>query len=146
MTENTERALMDDETEAQLLAAMSVNDMEELPVYKAYAGESLKENESVAQMNDIIEAIKTVFDPEIPINVYDLGLIYKINPQANGDLHIDMSLTAPGCPVAEILPQQVADAAAGVAGVGKVEVEVVWEPVWSLECLSEEAKMMLEMM
>lgn len=145
MSENSKSLLTDDETEAQLLAAMSVDDMDELPVYKAYAGEELKEGESKAKIDDIIEAIKNVFDPEIPINVYDLGLIYKIDQKDNGDLHIDMSLTAPGCPVAGVLPQQVADAAASVCGVGKVETEVVWEPVWTLERLSEEARMMLEM-
>ncbi len=138
-TENTEIV---DENEAQLLNAMSIDD---LPVYKAYAGETLDISAPKAKMFDIVEAIKTVCDPEIPINVYDLGLIYKINQEDNGDLHIDMSLTAPGCPVAGVLPQQVADAAASVQGVGKVEVEVVWEPAWSLERLSEEARMMLEM-
>lgn len=138
-TENTEIV---DENEAQLLNAMSVDD---LPVYKAYAGDSLDETTPKAKLFDVVEAIKTVCDPEIPINVYDLGLIYKIDQKDNGDLHIDMSLTAPGCPVAGVLPQQVADAAAGVEGVGKVEVEVVWEPAWSLERLSEEARMMLEM-
>ena len=138
-TENTEIV---DENEAQLLNAMSVDD---LPVYKAYAGDSLDETAPKAKLCDVVEAIKTVCDPEIPINVYDLGLIYKIDQKDNGDLHIDMSLTAPGCPVAGVLPQQVADAAASVDGVGKVEVEVVWEPAWSLERLSEEARMMLEM-
>ena len=78
-------------------------------------------------------------------NVYDLGLIYKIQQAENGDLNIEMTLTAPGCPVAGILPQQVADAAAGVKGVGKVEVKVVWEPAWTMDRLSEEAKAMLEL-
>lgn len=133
-----------DETEAQLLEAMSID--EELPVYKAYSGKKLDDTTSIAKMLDIVEAIKTVFDPEIPINVYDLGLIYKINQnEKNGDIHIDMSLTAPGCPVAGVLPQQVADAVALVQGVGEIEVEVVWEPAWTLERLSEEARMMLEM-
>jgi len=134
-----------DENEAQLLQAMSIND-EELPVYKAYAGEPLVDTTKLAKNIDIVEAIKTVFDPEIPINVYDLGLIYKINQTDNGDVHIDMSLTAPGCPVAGVLPQQVADAIATIDGVGKIEVEVVWEPAWTLERLSEEARMMLEML
>ncbi len=138
-TENNEIV---DENEAQLLNAMSVD---ELPVYKAFAGKELDSSSKKAKMFDIVEAIKTVCDPEIPINVYDLGLIYKINQEDNGNLHIDMSLTAPGCPVAGVLPQQVADAAASVEGVGKVEVEVVWEPAWSLERLSDEARMMLEM-
>ena len=134
-----------DENEAQLLEAMSVDD-EDLPVYQAFAGKKLKKGENLASMDDIIEAIKTVFDPEIPINVYDLGLIYNINQQNNGDVHIDMTLTAPGCPVAGILPQQVADAAASVKGVGKVETTVVWEPAWTIDRLSEEAKIMMEMM
>lgn len=134
-----------DDTEAQLLAAMSIND-EELPVYKALAGAPLAENAPQAKMYDVVEAIKTVFDPEIPVNVYDLGLIYKINQLENGDLHIDMSLTAPGCPVAGVLPQQVADAVAAIDGTGQVEVEVVWEPAWSIDRLSEDAKMMLEML
>lgn len=134
-----------DENEAQLLAAMSIDEEDELPVYKAYAGKELSNTEKKAKLFDVVEAIKTVFDPEIPINVYDLGLIYKIDQKDNGDLHIDMSLTAPACPVAGVLPQQVADAAAGVDGVGAVEVEVVWEPVWTMERLSDEARMMLEM-
>lgn len=140
--ENNTEAI--DETEAQLLQAMSVD--EELPVYKAYAGKKLVGGVVFAKMNDIVEAIKTVYDPEIPINVYDLGLIYKINQLDGGDIHIDMSLTAPGCPVAGVLPQQVADAVAGIEGVGEVDVEVVWEPAWTLERLSEEARMMLEML
>ncbi len=142
MTDNLELETIDD-TEAQLLQAMSVDD--ELPVYKAYAGEKLEKDSKIAKIYDIVEAIKTVFDPEIPINVYDLGLIYKINQQDDGDIHIDMSLTAPGCPVAGVLPQQVADAVALIDGVGLIEVEVVWEPAWTLERLSEEARMMLEM-
>ena len=143
---NAEQITMNEDTESQLLEAMSIDDTDELPVYKALAGETLKDGVILAKMYDIVEALKTVFDPEIPINIYDLGLIYKINQQDNGDLHIDMSLTAPGCPVAGILPQQVADAAALVEGVGKVEVEVVWEPAWTLDRLSEEARMMLEML
>ena len=134
-----------DENEAQLLEAMSI-DTDDLPIYQAHAGKELKQGSSIASMDDIIEAIKTVFDPEIPINVYDLGLIYNINQQNNGDLFIDMTLTAPGCPVAGVLPQQVADAAASVSGVGKVETTVVWEPAWTIDRLSEEAKIMMEMM
>ena len=134
------------ENEAQLLQAMSVDESSEIPAdYKAYAGEKLAEGTEPAKMYDIIEAIKTVSDPEIMINVYDMGLIYKINQTDVGDLNIDMTLTAPACPVAGILPQQVADAAAGVQGVGKVEVKIVWEPAWTPERLSEDAKALLEM-
>ena len=142
MTDNTEKQQQIDDNEAQLLDAMSV---EELPVYKAYAGTPLDDETKKARLFDVVESLKTVFDPEVPINVYDLGLIYKIDQKDDGDIHIDMSLTAPGCPVAGILPQQVADAAASVEGVGKVDVEVVWEPAWTLERLSEDARMMLEL-
>jgi FeS assembly SUF system protein len=131
-----------DDNEAQLLQAMSIDD--ELPVYKAYAGSELCNSENIAKMFDIVEAIKTVYDPEIPINIYDLGLIYKIDQKDTGDVHIDMSLTAPGCPVAGILPQQVADAVASIEGVGVVEVEIVWEPAWTIDRLSDDARMILE--
>ncbi len=144
MTNTIEQSTLDD-NELQLLEAMSLND-EELPIYKAYAGKTLNSSVPLAKMYDIVEAVKTVYDPEIPINIYDLGLIYKINQADNGDIHIDMSLTAPGCPVAGVLPQQVADAIATLEGVGTVEVEVVWEPAWSIDRLSDEARMMLEML
>lgn len=133
-----------DDNEAQLLQAMSIDD--ELPVYKAYAGSELSNSENIAKLFDIVEAIKTVYDPEIPINIYDLGLIYKIDQKDTGDVHIDMSLTAPGCPVAGILPQQVADAVASIEGVGVVEVEIVWEPAWTIDRLSDDARMILEML
>lgn len=143
MTEHATQ-LTNDDIEAQLLAAMSVED--ELPVYKAYAGAALVGDVKLAKTQDIVDALKTVFDPEIPINIYDLGLIYKINQETNGNVHIEMSLTAPGCPVAGILPQQAADAVAAIDGTGLVDVEVVWEPAWTLDRLSEDARMMLEML
>ena len=90
-------------------------------------------------------ALKTVHDPEIPVNIFDLGLIYQVNRQDNGDVHITMSLTAPGCPVAGEMPGQVAEAVAGLADVGKVAVELVWEPAWSPERMSEDAKMALDL-
>ena len=133
-----------DENEALLLQAMSV-DENITPDYKAFAGTPLEAHQTQASMYDIVEAIKTVSDPEIMINVYDLGLIYKITQQENGDINIDMTLTAPTCPVAGILPQEVADAVAKTDGVGKVEVKIVWEPAWSIDRLSEEAKAMLDM-
>ena len=136
-----------DENEARLLQAMSIDDEKTVtPEYKAQAGKPLKSGQAPAKMFDIVEAAKTVCDPEIMINVYDLGLIYKIDQQENGNVYIEMTLTAPTCPVAGVLPQQLADAVSKVEGVGKVEVKVVWEPAWSLGRLSEEAKMMLEML
>ncbi len=96
-------------------------------------------------MQTIIDAIRQVYDPEIPINVYDMGLIYHIDIHENGNIFIDMSLTAPGCPVAGILPQQVADAVAALSGVGEVEVKVVWEPQWTIERMTDEGKAMLDL-
>ena len=93
----------------------------------------------------MIEAMRTVFDPEIPVNIYDLGLIYDIKIEDNGNTNITMTLTAPGCPVAGILPQQVADAVAGVAGTGQISVELVWEPAWEMSRMSEDARLALDM-
>jgi len=133
-----------DTTEAQLLQALEMQEQISTD-YKAFAGKKLEPNAKKAQMFDIVEAIKKVSDPEIMINVYDLGLIYKINQQETGDVFVDMTLTAPTCPVAGILPQQVADSIATLEGIGQVEVKVVWEPVWTIERLSEDAKDMLDM-
>ena len=85
-----------------------------------------------------------VSDPEIMINSWDMGLIYRIEQKENGDVDIDMTVTAPTCPVAGILPQQAADAVAAIEGIGLVTVKVVWEPAWSIENMSEEARAMFE--
>lgn len=113
--------------------------------FRAYAGAPLKEGETVAAEEAVVEALKTVFDPEIPVNIYDLGLIYEIDIKENGSVNILMSLTAPGCPVAGEMPGMVADAVAEVDGIGEVEVELVFEPAWTPERMSEEAKLMLDM-
>ena len=131
------------ENEAQLLEAMSVS--EDTPEYKANAGAPLENGQSHASREEIIEAIRMVYDPEIPVNVYDMGLIYDIRQIENGDVFIDMTLTAPGCPVAGVLPAQVAEAVASVDGVGVVEVKVVWEPLWTLDRMTDEAKAMIDL-
>ncbi len=139
-------------TEARLLQAMCADETAPLPEdvvpveYSAYAGEELPPESERAEMYNIIEQIRGVSDPEIPINVYDMGLIYKIDRQNNGDVYIEMTLTAPTCPIAGVLPQQVADAVAVLAGVGKVEVKLVWEPAWTPDKMSDEAKEMLELL
>lgn len=91
----------------------------------------------------VVEAIKTVYDPEIPVNVYELGLIYAIDIDAEGMADIKMTLTAPACPVAGVLPQEVADKVAGVTGISQARVELVWDPPWTMERMSEEAKLEL---
>lgn len=91
----------------------------------------------------VIEAIRQVYDPEIPVNVYDLGLIYTVEEVQNGEFQVEMTLTSPNCPVAESLPVWVRDAALTVEGVTKAGVEVVWEPYWDPDCMSEAAKLTL---
>lgn len=91
----------------------------------------------------IIQALKTVHDPEIPLNLYDLGLIYKIDIQASGRVRIDMTLTSPGCPVAGSLVAQVADKVRSVDGVTDAAVELVWDPPWSKERMTEAARLAL---
>lgn len=137
-------------TESRLLQAMSINDEEnaaptELPEYIAYAGTELTQGAEKAKIFDIVEKIRTISDPEIPLNVYDMGLIYKIDQRDNGDIYIEMTVTAPTCPIAGELPQQVADALTEVAGTGRIEVKIVWEPAWTPERMTDEAKEMLEL-
>ena len=91
----------------------------------------------------IISALKEIYDPEIPVNIYDLGLIYRIDIDENAIVHLDMTLTAPGCPVAQTFPIQVADAIRAVEGVEDVVLEMVWDPPWSVERMTEEAKVTL---
>ena len=111
----------------------------------ARAGNPLQPGTELASKEEIGEALKTVYDPEIPVDIYELGLIYEINIEINGDIKLVMTLTAPGCPVAGILPQQVADAAASVEGTGEIEVTLVWDPPWDTEKMSEDAKLALGM-
>lgn len=92
---------------------------------------------------DIIGAIKTVYDPEIPSDVYELGLIYRIDIEDNRMIKVQMTLTAPGCPVAGEMPIWVRDAVASVAGVMDVDVEMVFDPPWTPERMSEEAQVAL---
>lgn len=93
----------------------------------------------------IVEQIKTVYDPEIPINIYELGLIYGITVE-NHDVLITMTLTSPHCPVAEALPQQVKDVVAATDGVDDVTVELVWDPPWTMERMTDEARLTLGLM
>jgi len=92
----------------------------------------------------VIAALRTVHDPEIPVNIYDLGLIYEIEVHSVGSVRVDMSLTAPACPVAGEIPFWVANAVAEVEGVGEVEVNLVWDPPWSPDRMSEDAKLALD--
>ncbi len=91
----------------------------------------------------IIDALKTVFDPEIPVNIYELGLIYDVQIDDDKNVKIEMTLTTPGCPVAATFPQTVSETVQGSVDVNDVEVELVWDPPWSMDRMSEAAKLQL---
>jgi FeS assembly SUF system protein len=93
----------------------------------------------------VIDAISTVYDPEIPVNIYELGLIYTIDILDEGKVKVEMTLTAPACPSAQELPEMVKEAVMGVAGVTGCEVETVWDPPWDQSRMSEEARLQLNM-
>ncbi len=100
--------------------------------------EQLREN--------VVTALRTIYDPEIPVNIYDLGLIYGLDVDASGRVDIRMTLTAPACPVAGEMPVMVEQRVMEVPGVDEARVELVWEPPWSRDLLSEEAKLQLGML
>src|SRR6204780_360763 len=89
----------------------------------------------------LVTALKTVYDPEIPVDIYELGLIYKVDVADNKDVAVDMTLTAPNCPVAGEMPRMVQEALEGVDGIGKVTVAMTFDPPWTPERMSEEAKL-----
>lgn len=91
----------------------------------------------------VTEVLRTVFDPEIPVNIYDLGLIYEVNADADDRVNIRMTLTSPACPVAGTLPPEIEERVRAIDGVKEVKVEVVWDPPWTPEMMSEAAKLQL---
>lgn|SRR4030042_4106891 len=96
--------------------------------------------------NKIIEAIKTCYDPEIPVNIYEMGLIYDIQIDNNHLVQIKMTLTSPGCPVAGTLPGEIQEKVKSIEGISNAKVEVVWDPPWNPDMMSEEAKLELGFM
>jgi len=111
--------------------------------YHARMGQPLPAGSVIAKESMIIEALKTVQDPELMLDVYSLGLIYKIDITPRGDVTIEMTLTSPMCPVAGEMPGMVALAVSKVQGVGVVNVFLVWEPVWTLDMLDDDLKLAL---
>ena len=93
----------------------------------------------------VIEVIKKIYDPEIPVNIYELGLIYDIHVDKDNNVKIDMTLTTPNCPVAESLPKEVKDSIMEIKEVNKVELDLVWEPPWDKSMMSEAAKLELNL-
>ena len=106
---------------------------------------SLPEAELARMTDDIVAALKTVYDPEIPADIYELGLIYKVDIADDRKVTVDMTLTTPNCPSAAELPTMVENAVASVPGVGEVAVNVVWDPPWDQSRMSDEARVALNM-
>jgi len=98
-----------------------------------------------ALKEDCVAAIKEVYDPEIPVDVWELGLIYRLDVFDDGKVEVDMTLTAPNCPVADLIPRQVARAVEQVDGVSEVALQLVWTPPWTKARMSEEARLVLDM-
>ncbi len=109
------------------------------------AKSALPPEETERLTQDIVGALKTVFDPEIPADIYELGLIYKVDIRDDRVVAIEMTLTTPNCPAAEELPTMVENAVASVPGVQSVEINIVWEPAWSPDRMSDEARLVLNM-
>lgn len=109
------------------------------------AGSPLDSGTPVAGEEEVVAALRTVHDPELPINIYDLGLIYTLDIGENGDTRIVMTLTAPACPVAGEMPGEVAHAVARVEGIGRVSVSLTWDPPWTPDRMTEVARVALDM-
>jgi FeS assembly SUF system protein len=99
-----------------------------------------------ALRESVIDVLKSVYDPEIPVNIYELGMIYEVQVSDNADVHVVMTLTSPACPVAGSLPGEVENKVQNVEGVASGKVELVWEPAWTPEKMTEAAKLQLGMM
>ncbi len=113
--------------------------------YTANAGKKIKNfTGKIISENEVIALLETIKDPEIPVNIYELGLIYDIIIKKDGDINITMSLTAPGCPVAGEMPKEIAVKLSKLKNVGLVSVSLVWEPSWTPDRMSEEAKIALD--
>ena len=111
--------------------------------FRARAGSPLPEGTEPSTRDAIVDALKTVYDPEIPVDIYELGLIYQFDQSDNGDVSIVMTLTTPGCPVAGEMPGWVQDAVEAVPGVKSAAVALVWDPPWGMDMLSDEARLEL---
>jgi FeS assembly SUF system protein len=125
------------------LARLSRRNQDTEPVQPAPAPQGAA---AVVSDEQLITALRTVYDPEIPVNIYDLGLIYAMRIGSGGEVEIDMTLTAPACPVAGTLPGTVEDAVRQVPGVTSAKVELVWDPPWTQDRLSDEARLELGML
>jgi len=141
MMDNTDKT---DASEYEGNSALNVDLDADKPMEAS--GTAVAGSEELDLLSDrMIEAIKTVYDPEIPVDVYELGLIYKIDVDDERNIAVDMTLTAPGCPVAGEMPIWVENAIASIDGVGTVKVTLVFDPPWDMSRLSDEARVALNM-
>ncbi len=137
MNENEARPSVGDATSPQT---------EPSPTSEAPVAPRLGALEAIALQDKVIEALRTCYDPEIPVNIYELGLIYEAKVEQTGDVCIRMTLTAPNCPAAGSLPGEVQEKVKALAGVTSAKVEVVWEPPWDPSRMSEAARLQLGML
>jgi FeS assembly SUF system protein len=140
--------MSDDTTERKPIADAGIaaaGESAATPAPQPGAASALPEAEIARLTDDIIAALKTVYDPEIPADIYELGLIYKIDIADDRAVALDMTLTTPNCPSAQELPVMVENAVASVAGVGEVKVTIVWDPPWEQSRMSDEARSVLNM-
>jgi len=142
MTDDSKDAPMADKAQESPQESPQERPAENAAVTRSAA---LPEGEMDKLTDDIIGALKTVYDPEIPAYIYELGLIYKIDIADDRAVKVDMSLTSPNCPAAQDLPIQVENAVASVAGVKEAKVAVVWDPPWDPSRMSDEARLVLNM-
>jgi FeS assembly SUF system protein len=122
-----------------------MSDTAEIKTSNMETHSALPPEETERMTDDIVAALKTVFDPEIPADIYELGLIYKVDLKDDRSVDVVMTLTTPNCPAAGELPTMVENAVASVPGVGVVNVNLVWEPSWSPDRMSDEARLVLNM-
>jgi FeS assembly SUF system protein len=137
---------MTDTVEAKNLESKNVDTKDmEAKTYNMETQSALPPEETERLSGDIVAALKTVFDPEIPADIYELGLIYKVELKDDRSVDLMMTLTTPNCPAAGELPQMVENAVASVPGVGVVNVNLVWDPAWTPDRMSDEARLVLNM-
>ncbi len=142
MPEHISAALRDiTEEEPAANAAFAPEEEEEI-----YDGEPVSPEEAARIETEVVEAIKTVFDPEIPVNIYELGLIYDVDVHPGSVVAVRMTLTSPNCPAAQSLPEEVKQKSASVDGVEEARVKVVWDPPWGPQMMSEAAQLELNLM
>jgi FeS assembly SUF system protein len=122
-----------------------MSDVAEVKTANMETHSALSPEETERLTTEIVAALKTVFDPEIPADIYELGLIYKVDISDERAVDVTMTLTTPNCPAAGELPTQVENAIASVPGVGVVNISLVWEPAWSPDRMSDEARLVLNM-